>query len=80
MNKPAISISTAFNYAIPLEQQMPLVAEAGFSHVSLVRIKSIRSIYLQQTVCSSKHFCNSIYWLSTRFMVLGPTNKTALSN
>lgn len=35
MNRPPVSISTAFDYAVPIETQIPLVAEAGFSHLSL---------------------------------------------
>lgn len=30
-----MSIATFFDYAVPLEQQIPWVAEAGFSHLSL---------------------------------------------
>ena len=30
-----ISIGTTFNYEIPLEQQLPLIKNAGFSHISL---------------------------------------------
>jgi sugar phosphate isomerase/epimerase len=35
MNQPQISIATFFDYALPIEEQIPLVAEAGFSHLSL---------------------------------------------
>ncbi|MBN1427830.1 MAG: sugar phosphate isomerase/epimerase [Anaerolineae bacterium] len=35
MNRPALSISTAFDYNIPIEEQIPAIAAAGFSHVSL---------------------------------------------
>lgn len=35
LNRPRVSISTAFDYAVPIETQIPLVAEAGFSHLSL---------------------------------------------
>jgi len=35
MNRPALSIATCFDYAIPIEVQMPAIAAAGFSHVSL---------------------------------------------
>lgn len=35
MNRPQVSIATFFDYAIPIEEQIPLVAEAGFSHLSL---------------------------------------------
>ncbi|MBN2075920.1 MAG: sugar phosphate isomerase/epimerase [Dehalococcoidales bacterium] len=34
MDKPRLSISTCFNYAVPVEEQLPLIAEAGFTHVS----------------------------------------------
>lgn len=33
--RPALSISTAFDYSIPIEEQIPAIAAAGFSHVSL---------------------------------------------
>ena len=32
---PQCSIATSFQYGIPIEGQIPLVAEAGFSHISL---------------------------------------------
>jgi sugar phosphate isomerase/epimerase len=35
MNERHISISTCFNYEIPIQEQIPLIAEAGFTHVSL---------------------------------------------
>ncbi len=35
MTKPRISISTCFDYAVPVETQIPLIAEAGFTHISL---------------------------------------------
>ncbi len=35
MYKPEISISTSFNYEIPIEEQIPLVAEAGFTHIMI---------------------------------------------
>ncbi|MBN1430568.1 MAG: sugar phosphate isomerase/epimerase [Anaerolineae bacterium] len=35
MNRPALSISTCFDYTIPIEKQIPVIAAAGFSHVSL---------------------------------------------
>jgi sugar phosphate isomerase/epimerase len=35
MNQPQVSIATFFDYAVPIEEQLPLVAEAGFSHLSL---------------------------------------------
>lgn len=35
MDRRLISISTCFDYGIPIEQQIPLIAKAGFSYVSL---------------------------------------------
>ncbi len=35
MKRHQLSIATAFDYSIPIEQQFALIAEAGFSHVSL---------------------------------------------
>ena len=35
MNHPKTSIATAFAYDCPLEDLLPLIAEAGFTHVSL---------------------------------------------
>ena len=35
MTQPALSISTSFNYDLPIEEQLSLIAEAGFTHVSL---------------------------------------------
>ena len=35
MTRPALSISTSFDYGLSIEEQLPLVAEAGFTHVSL---------------------------------------------
>ena len=34
-SKPEISIASSFQYNIPLENQLPFIAEAGFSNVSL---------------------------------------------
>lgn len=34
MDKPQISISTCFDYTVPLERQIPLIAEEGFTHIS----------------------------------------------
>ncbi len=34
-SKPRISVATSFQYGISIEEQIPLVAEAGFSHISL---------------------------------------------
>jgi sugar phosphate isomerase/epimerase len=33
--RPRVSISTTFDYSVPIERQIRLVAEAGFSHLSL---------------------------------------------
>lgn len=35
MVHPELSITTAFDYSVRIEDQLPLIAEAGFSHVSL---------------------------------------------
>lgn len=35
MSRPQASIATFFDTAVPIEEQIPLVAEAGFSHLSL---------------------------------------------
>ncbi len=35
MERKQLSISTCFDYSIPIEKQIPLVAEAGFTHISL---------------------------------------------
>lgn len=35
MNQPDISIASSFQYDISIEDQLPLIAEAGFPHVSL---------------------------------------------
>ena len=35
MDRESLSISTCFDYNIPIESQIPLIAEAGFTHVSL---------------------------------------------
>jgi len=35
MKKPSLSISTCFNYDVPIEEQIPAIAEAGFTHLSL---------------------------------------------
>lgn len=39
-DKRIISISTFFDYNVPIEKQIPLIAEAGFTHVSLGAKKS----------------------------------------
>jgi sugar phosphate isomerase/epimerase len=38
--KKNISISTCFEYSIPIEEQIPLISEAGFSHISLGQNRS----------------------------------------
>lgn len=35
MEKPEISIATCFDYSVPLYDQIPIVAEVGFTHLSL---------------------------------------------
>jgi hypothetical protein len=35
MDHPQTSVATSFNYDIPIDKQIRLVAEAGFSHLSL---------------------------------------------
>ena len=35
MDHPQTSVATSFNYDIPIEKQIRLAAEAGFSHLSL---------------------------------------------
>ncbi len=35
MPSHSLSISTAFDYRLPIEEQLPLIAKAGFTHVSL---------------------------------------------
>jgi sugar phosphate isomerase/epimerase len=35
MIRPKLSIATFFDYTIPIEEQIPLVAEAGFNYISL---------------------------------------------
>lgn len=35
MNRPQISISTCFDYTEPIETQIPLISQAGFTHFSL---------------------------------------------
>jgi sugar phosphate isomerase/epimerase len=42
-----LSISTAFDYEIPIDVQIPLIAEAGFTHISLGE-KEAHSGYLSQ--------------------------------
>lgn len=31
----SISISTCFNYSIPIEKQIPMIKKTGFSHISI---------------------------------------------
>jgi sugar phosphate isomerase/epimerase len=33
--RPQLSVSTSLDYALPIASQLPLIAEAGFTHVSL---------------------------------------------
>lgn len=40
MGKKRISISTCFDYSIPIERQLALVSEAGFTHISLGQNRS----------------------------------------
>lgn len=47
MGRREISISTCFDYDVPIESQLPLVAEAGFTHVSL-GAREPHSKYLSQ--------------------------------
>ena len=35
MERKRLSISTCFDYSIPIEKQIPLIADAGFTHISL---------------------------------------------
>jgi len=35
LKRPAISISTAFNYDVPINEQIPVIAATGFSYISL---------------------------------------------
>ncbi len=35
VHRPELSIATSFDYGIPIEEQFALIAEAGFTHVSL---------------------------------------------
>ncbi len=35
MDMKSLSISTCFDYSIPIESQIPLIAKAGFTHISL---------------------------------------------
>ena len=40
MIKKQISISSCFDYTVPIEVQIPLIARAGFSHISLGQERS----------------------------------------
>jgi len=40
MEKDQISISTCFAYNIPIEEQVPIISEAGFTHISLGQNRS----------------------------------------
>ncbi len=35
MEPHAVSVATSFDYALPIDQQIPLIADAGFTHFSL---------------------------------------------
>lgn len=35
MDPVSVSIATSFDYAVPIDTQVPLIAEAGFTHCSL---------------------------------------------
>jgi sugar phosphate isomerase/epimerase len=35
LTKPLLSISTSFDYSVPIAEQIPAIARAGFTHVSL---------------------------------------------
>ena len=35
MSRPHLSVSTAIDYTLPIEEHIPLIAAAGFSHVSI---------------------------------------------
>jgi sugar phosphate isomerase/epimerase len=53
-NQKQISVSSAFCYDIPLHQQLPLVKQAGFTHISLgVRPEhsGILSLYKRKALC-----------------------------
>ena len=49
MDKPRLSISTCFNYAVPVEEQLPLIPEAGFTHVSFGQDEKHSGILDMQT-------------------------------
>jgi sugar phosphate isomerase/epimerase len=44
-----ISVGTTFNYDIPLKRQLPMIREAGFTHISLGSEKPAHSGYLTRT-------------------------------
>lgn len=35
MERQAVSVATSFDYALPIDRQIPLIADAGFTHFSL---------------------------------------------
>lgn len=45
MEKPEISIATCFDYSIPLYDQIPMAAEAGFTHLSLGHLEDHSGIH-----------------------------------
>ena len=45
MNRPLLSIATAFDYQVPIEAQIPAIARAGWTHLSL-GAKEAHSRYL----------------------------------
>ena len=55
--EPAISIATSFQYDIPVDQQIPLVAQAGFSHISLGVRPEHFNCRIQATRASFKKQC-----------------------
>lgn len=58
MDKRDISISTCFDYSIPIEQQIPLIAKAGFSYVSLGENKEHSRIMSKEGRKSLKSLLN----------------------
>jgi len=55
--RPAISIATSFQYDIPVDQQIPIVAQAGFSHISLGVRPEHFNCRIQATRASFKKEC-----------------------
>jgi len=48
MNNTQISISTCFDYSLPIEKQIPLIAGAGFTHISLGNNRSHCNFLLKE--------------------------------